>query len=58
MKIIEVAEKLRVSRTTVKGWMKKGLIKGKIVKPEKGKGGHEFWVISAEELDNYLKNRN
>lgn len=58
MKAKEIAIILKVHKSTVKRWIKRGYIKGSIEQPKKGKGGHEFWSATKEEIDNYLKKLN
>lgn len=56
MKLIEVAEKLKVSKTTVLRWIKLGFIKAG--KTKNIRGGHPIWDITQEDLDIYLKKLN
>jgi excisionase family DNA binding protein len=56
MKIKEIAEKLKVSKTTVLRWINLGFIKAG--KTKNIRGGHPVWDITQKDLDIYLKKLN
>lgn len=58
MKIIEVAEILKVHPMTVKRWIKKGKLKATMIKVPNRSGGHDYWDITKLDIDNYLNNLN
>ena len=58
MKIKELADKLRISPNAIKRWIKKGELKATMTKPGLYTGGHEYWDISQENWEDYLKNQN
>ena len=58
MRITELAKTLRISPNAVKRWVKKGELKATKTKPPKGVGGHDYWDVSQEDWEDYLKNQN
>ena len=56
MRIVELAKRLRVSRACILKWIKKGKLKATYAKPEWG--GHEFYNITEEDLQEYINGLN
>lgn len=53
MRIKEAGEKLKVCGYTILKWIKKGQLKATRKPPEHG--GHWYWDVTQEALDDYLK---
>lgn len=53
MRVNEIAKKLLVHPVTVRRWCQKGFLKSTLTKPQYG--GHLFYDISEENLQDYLK---
>lgn len=58
MKIIELANILRISPNAIKRWIKKGELKATMTKPKPYVGGHSYWDIEWKDWEEYLKKFN
>lgn len=56
MRIKQVGEKMKVSDVTINKWIKKGQLNATRKPPEHG--GHWYWDVSQEDIDQYLKQFN
>lgn len=54
MKAKEVAGILRIGVPQVKRYIKLGRLKAELIPRERGVGGHTYWWVTQEQLDEYL----
>ena len=55
MKVGELAKIINIHPLTIIRWIRKGKLKATKRKHEPGVGGHDYWDISEEDFNDYLR---